>query len=137
MDQECTVKLSTLSPTALRPGGACRCLGVDAKGPLTLLEATNMAVRITCINKSGGYHADPHHAIANLGWKNDQTSETGKSSRLEFYNWINRGGVAYVVDSRGNKASVGTRENANGTKYLQTYADRVWTDNLLALPECN
>jgi hypothetical protein len=41
-----------------------------------------------------------------------------------------------VRDARNNKAHVGTRENANGTKYLQTRADQVWTDNLLALPEC-
>jgi hypothetical protein len=97
-----------------------------------------MAIRITCINKSGGYHADPHHAISHLGWKNEETGNAGKSTRLEIYDWItDKNGVAYVFDSRGNKAQVRTRENANGTKYLQTYADRVWTDNLLALPECN
>jgi len=96
-----------------------------------------MAIRITCINKSGGYHDDPHHAISNLGWTNEQTGATGKNTRLEIYDWIkNQNGVAYVRDSRGNEARVGTREHANGTKYLQTYADRVWTDNLLALPEC-
>jgi Protein of unknown function (DUF3892) len=44
--------------------------------------------------------------------------------------------VAYVRDARGNQAGVETREHANGTKFLQTFADRVWTDNLLALPEC-
>jgi hypothetical protein len=96
-----------------------------------------MAIRITCINKSGGYHADPHHAISQLGWVNEQTGEQGKSTRLEIYDWIkNQNGVAYVVDSRNNRARVGMRENANGTKYLQTYSDEVWTDNLLALPEC-
>jgi hypothetical protein len=96
-----------------------------------------MAVRITCINKSNGYHGDPHHAISHLGWRNEETGETGKNSRLEIYNWLkDKGGVAYVSDSRGNRATVGTREHANGTKYLQTYADQVWTDNLLALPEC-
>ena len=96
-----------------------------------------MAVQITCINKSGGYHAAPHHAISHLGWRNDATGETGKSTRLEVYDWIkDKGGVAYVMDYQGNKAIVGPREHSNGTKYLQTYADRVWTDNLLALPEC-
>lgn len=96
-----------------------------------------MAIRVTCINKSGGHHDDPHHAISDLGWMNDQTNETGKSSRLQMYDWIkNKNGVVYVRDSRGNQARVGTREHANGTKYLQTYADGVWTDNLLALPEC-
>jgi hypothetical protein len=96
-----------------------------------------MAIRITCINKSSGYHADPHHAISNLGWVEDGSGKTGKNTRLEVYEWIkNESGVAYVLDSRRDIARVGTREHANGTKYLQTYADRVWTDNLLALPEC-
>ena len=96
-----------------------------------------MAIRITCINKSGGYHQDPHHAISNLGWTNEQTGETGKNTRLEIYNWIkDKNGVAYVTDRYGNQARVGTREHINGTKYLQTYADQVWTDNLLSLPEC-
>lgn len=96
-----------------------------------------MAIRITCINKSGGYHTDPHHAISNLGWVNEDTGKTGKNTRLEIYNWIkDEKGVAYVRDARGNKAFVATRENSYGTKYLQTYADQVWTDNLLALHEC-
>lgn len=96
-----------------------------------------MGIRITCINKSNRFHADPHHAIESVGWLNDQTGETGKSTREAVYNWIkNEDGAAYVLDSRNNRARVGTRENAYGTKFLQTYADQVWTDNLLALPEC-
>jgi hypothetical protein len=96
-----------------------------------------LAIRITCINKSGGDHADPHHAISQLGWTEDGTGKTGKNSRLAIYDWIKKeNGVAYVQDAKGNKASVKTREHANGTKFVQTYADTVWTDNLLALPEC-
>ena len=96
-----------------------------------------MAIRITCINKSGGYHDDPHHAIQRLGWTNEANGETGNNSRLEIYDWLKtKNGTAYVKDRAGNKAYVGTREHSNGTKYLQTYADKVWTDNLLPLPEC-
>ena len=96
-----------------------------------------MSVRITCINKSGGNHADPHHAIEYLGWTNDESGKSGKSTRLEVYDWIkNQNGKGFVRDNRGNTAFVGTRAHSNGTKYLQTYADKVWTDNLLALPEC-
>lgn len=47
-----------------------------------------MSIRITCINKSGGYHEDPHHAISHLGWIADGTGNTGKSTRLEIYEWI-------------------------------------------------
>ena len=97
-----------------------------------------MAVRITCINKAGGRHSDPYEAIENLGWINESSGETGKSTRLEIYDWIkNKNGKAFVSDARGNTAWIGCRENANGTHYLQTYADKVWTDNLLSLPECS
>lgn len=96
-----------------------------------------MAVRIRCINKSEGYHQDPHHAISHSGWINEETGQTGRLTRLELYDWIkNQKGIAYVVDRAGNKAYVAAKENANGTKFLQTYADQVWTDNLLSLPEC-
>jgi len=85
-----------------------------------------MSIRITCIKKSNGYHEDPHHAISELGWTNEQTNETGRSTRMEMFDWIkNQNGVALVADARGNKARVGARENANGTKYVQTYADRI------------
>jgi len=96
-----------------------------------------MAIRITCINKEGGYHDDPHHAITHLGWTADD-GKTGKSTRLELYDWLkNKGGSAYVRDGWGNQASVYPRENSAGTKFVQTYADNVWSDNLLSLPECS
>jgi hypothetical protein len=97
-----------------------------------------MSIRITCIKKSGGYHEDPHHAISTLDWVNESNGNTGRNTRIEIYDWIkNQNGIAYVQDLRGNRANVGTREHSNGTRFLQTYSDRVWTDNLLALPECN
>lgn len=97
-----------------------------------------MAIRITCINKSAGWHEDPHHAISNFGWINDQNGQTGKSTRIAVYDWLkqNANNRAYVSDSQGNTVYVYPRENANGTKFLQTHADGTWTNNLLALPEC-
>jgi hypothetical protein len=97
-----------------------------------------MAIRIRCINKAGGAHYDAHTAISYLGWLNEADNNTGKSSRLEIYDWLkqNTANVAYVVDRAGNKAYLYPRENALGTKFVQTHADKVWTDNLLALPEC-
>ncbi|GAN91770.1 hypothetical protein Gbfr_091_001 [Gluconobacter frateurii M-2] len=96
-----------------------------------------MSVRITCINKDGGNHENPHTAISYLGWINEETRETGKSTRLELYDWIkNKNGYAYVRDASGNTVSVGTAETERGTKYVKTYRDKTWTDNLLSLPEC-
>jgi Protein of unknown function (DUF3892) len=96
-----------------------------------------MAVRITCINKSQSWHQDPHHAISHLGWINEGTGQTGKSTRLDLYDFLkNQNGQANVTDYNGNQAAVYPRENQHGTKYVQTYVDNVWTDNLLSLPEC-
>ena len=96
-----------------------------------------MTVRITCINKDGGNHDNPHAAISHLGWIEDGTGSTGKSTRLEMYNWIkNQDGHAYVRDAYGNTSRVGAAETARGTKYVRTYRDGVWTDNLLSLMEC-
>jgi hypothetical protein len=54
-----------------------------------------------------------------------------------MYDWIkNQSGHAYVRDASGNTVRVGTAETSRGTKYVRTYRDGTWTDNLLALPEC-
>lgn len=96
-----------------------------------------MSVRITCINKSSGYHDNPLTAITNLGWENEQTGATGKSTRLDMYDFIkNKGGQAYVKDNLGNVAYLTTAETAGGTKYVKTKADDVKSDNLLKLMEC-
>lgn len=47
--------------------------------------------------------------------------------------FIDRGGEAYTKDNAGHRAEVLVRDPVNGPKYLQTKADGVWTDNLLAL----
>lgn len=96
-----------------------------------------MSVRVTCISKAGGDHDNPHESISHLGWTNEETHESGKSTRLEMYSWIkDKGGYAYVRDGAGNTVRVGTAVSTRGTKYVRTYRDKVWTDNLLALPEC-
>lgn len=97
-----------------------------------------MAIRITCINKANGWHNDPHCAISHLGWINEANGNTNKSTRLEIYDWLkkDKANLAFVRDSKGDTAYVYPRENANGTKFVQTHADGIWKDNLLALPEC-
>jgi len=97
-----------------------------------------VAIRITCINKAGGQHYDPHTAISDLGWVNDSTGKTGKSARQAVYDWLKQSSEnqAYVIDRFGNRAYLFPRENQHGTQFVQTVRDRVWTDNLLALPEC-
>jgi hypothetical protein len=96
-----------------------------------------MAIRITCIKKAGGNHEDPHVAISELGWINEQDSKTGRNTRIEIYNWIkDEKGVAYVKDGYGNVAYLVAKVSRNGNPYVQTVADGTPTDNLLKLPEC-
>lgn len=96
-----------------------------------------MSVLITCINKASGNHENPHVAISFLEWTNESSGEKGRSSRIEIFDWIkNRGGIAYVRDNVGNQVRIGTAITLRGTKYVRTYSDGTWTDNLLSLREC-
>lgn len=96
-----------------------------------------MSIRITCIKKAAGDHENAHVAISELGWIEDGTEKTGRSTRLEIYNWLkDQGGLAYVKDSQGDKAYLITAVSAKGTKYVKTGADNTTADNLLKLPEC-
>lgn len=96
-----------------------------------------MSIRIICINKVNGEHENLYVAISHLGWEEYGTTKTGKNTREEVYDFIkNDGGIAYVEDTKGNKAKVITAITVKGTKFLKTEADDVRTDNLLSLPEC-
>ena len=96
-----------------------------------------MSVRITCISKDNGYHENPYVAIQSMNWLNESTSDTGKNTRLEMYDWVvNQKGQAYVKDAMGNVASLIGAISPRGTKYVKTVADETKTDNLLQLPEC-
>ena len=95
-----------------------------------------MSVRVTCINKSGGYHENPHEAISSFGWINESTNATGRSDREAMWKFVNDGGDAYVRDAKGNVAKLIAKTNSRGTHYLQTVSDGKPSDNLLALPEC-
>ena len=95
-----------------------------------------MSVRITCINKSNGYHQNPYTAIETLGWIEDGTNTTGRTERLVMFEWVLKGGIAYVLDARNNRANLIAATTALGTKYVKTVADETKSDNLLQLPEC-
>jgi hypothetical protein len=93
-----------------------------------------MTIRITAIRREGG---SGHEHITRLWSSEDGTGNTWDGTlRATVVSWIEDKGVAaYVKDSYGNRADVEVREPKSGSKYLQTKADGVWTDNLLALPE--
>lgn len=86
-------------------------------------------VHIYAVRLSGG---TGHQHISSVRWKNPDTDATGTSTRAEMVDWIkNKNGFAYVCGGR-HLAAVRV---VNATPpYIRTFADGVWTDNLLALP---
>lgn len=83
--------------------------------------------QVTCITKPD--RNSKHEAITHLGgqgwkWTRQQVIASIEDKTNTFYTRVN-----------GKRADVGVVTGSNG-KYLRTYADGVWNDNLLALPEC-
>ena len=86
-----------------------------------------MALRCVAIRMStGGHH---HEHITHI-----QVSDGTLHTRAWMVAYVEAKGQAYVQDSRGNVAYLGVRTSLAGNKYVQTYADGLWSDNLLALP---
>jgi len=96
-----------------------------------------MSVRITCIKKDNGDHENPYAAIKSMNWLNEESQNTGTTSREDMHDFVKGGGEAYVKDAAGNKAKLVARVTDKGTKYVKTTADDVKSDNLLKLKECN
>ena len=95
-----------------------------------------MTVRIVCINKSGGYHENPHEAISHYGWRNESSGESGKSNRQAMVDWVKQGNYAYVIDDYSQKVYCRVKVSSRGNEFLQTEADGKPTNNLLSLLEC-
>lgn len=89
-------------------------------------------VRITCITKShpqGGNEFITHVGALDGRWRwtKEQTIRSIEDKSNTFF----------VVDAAsGKRADVGVVRPSVGTPYLRTYADGIWTDNLLSLPAC-
>lgn len=84
-------------------------------------------VQVTCINKQP--RNNTHEGISNLGgsswrWTRSQVIQSIEAKTNTFYTKVG-----------GYRAEIGVVNGASG-KYVRTYADGKWNDNLLALPEC-
>ena len=87
-------------------------------------------IEITAIHLVGG---QGHQHIADVRWRNPETGKTGESSRQGVVDWL--------LQDKANQACVSDGSNWIGVRvvnadppYIQTWADGIWTDNLLALP---
>lgn len=69
-----------------------------------------------------------HEHISHLG------NNTAMWTRAQIVAWIQSGEYGFYTNDGRQTAYVHVRKNSSGTQYVQTYADNVYTDNLLALP---
>ncbi|WP_084711442.1 DUF3892 domain-containing protein [Nevskia ramosa] len=87
---------------------------------------------ITCITKP--HPSSAHEHISHVGdprvpwkWPREQVVASIEAKTNTFF----------VRDSQtGKRADVGVVRAAGKAPYLRTYADGVWTDNLLSLNQC-
>lgn len=84
-------------------------------------------VQVTCINKLP--RNNTHEGITHLG------NGAQKWTRQQVIGFINSGAHTFYTFVGGRRADIRVRNGPNGP-YVQTQADGVWSDNLLALPEC-
>lgn len=97
-----------------------------------------MSVRIICIKKDGGNHYNPYEAISEFGWIEEPTNKSGIVNLPEMIKFLEEDkGEAYVINrfDPSDRAYLYVNQR-NGKKFVQTYADGQWNDNLLQLPEC-
>jgi len=86
-------------------------------------------VFITHIRLSHGGHLHEH--ITDVKWRDSNNGQSGECSPAQMVDWLQKGNQAYVTDGI---RTVEVRVVKANPPYLRTYADGVWTDNLLALP---
>ena len=95
-----------------------------------------MALKVICVNKDHGYHANPHEAISLFGWIEDSTALQGKYTLSQMVMFLDRGGVAYTTTPSGNRKAYLETFVRNSMKFVRTIADGTTSDNLLSLSEC-
>ena len=90
--------------------------------------------RIDCINKPDRNSAHEH--ITHVGGPKPDGSGRWKDTVANVVRLIEAKTDRFYTSEGGVSAWVSVRTSAAGRKFLQTNADGVWKDNLLALKEC-
>lgn len=89
-------------------------------------------VLVSCINKQN--RNSSYEGITHLG--NPNSSNGGwKWTRQQVIESIEAGTNTFYTLVNGNRGNIGVVNGPTG-KYVRTYADGKWNDNLLSLPEC-
>ena len=89
-----------------------------------------MAVYIAAVHLTGGTQ---HENISAVVWVNDSTFRSGISTVDAMVAFIDSGNQVKVSDGT-TTVFVGVVRESNKAPYLRSFADKVWTDNLLSMP---
>jgi hypothetical protein len=88
-------------------------------------------IQITAIRLGEG---KAHEHPTEVRWRSASTS-AGQSTREAIVDWLSVSSANQAVVADGSKCvPVLVVRPVNQAPYVRTYADGVWTDNLLALP---
>lgn len=90
--------------------------------------------QVDCVNKLD--RNSPHEHITHVGGPNPNGSGRWKDTTTNVVKFIDDKTHRFYTNEGGRVAWVGVRVSAAGKKFLQTHADGVWSNNLLALNEC-
>ncbi|NYG45334.1 hypothetical protein GGD67_002792 [Bradyrhizobium sp. IAR9] len=90
--------------------------------------------RIDCVNKPD--RNSPHEHITHVGGPRPDSLGRWKDTVPNVVRLIEEGAHGFYTTEGGATAWVGVRTSAAGNKFLQTHADGIWKDNLLALKGC-
>jgi hypothetical protein len=90
--------------------------------------------RIDCINKPD--RNSPHEHITHAGGPKPDGDGRWRDSVPNIVRFIENKEHRFYTKEGDASAWVGVRTSAAGNKFIQTFADGVWKDNLLALREC-
>lgn len=87
-------------------------------------------VYITEIHMSPG--GTQHEHIEKVLWKDTGNGDTSEATVAQMVDYIERGNSVYVEGPPA--VQVGVWTSSNGRKYIRTYSDGTWNNNLLSLP---
>lgn len=87
-------------------------------------------IYVTAVKMSPG--GTQHEHIEEVRWLNSSDSKTGNSPVASMVTFIEKPNTVQV---QGPPAvNVGVNKTEAGQKYIQTFADKTWTNNLLSPP---
>ena len=91
--------------------------------------------RIDCINKAD--RDSRHDRITHAGGPALDGGGRWKDTVANIVSLIEGKVHRFYTQQGSGKTWVGVQTSAAGNKYIQTYANDQWNDNLLAQPECS